>query len=297
MGVMLEGGNTMDMETRTSPNLDHIRDQQRETWDKFSAGWKKWDAMVLGWIAPFGEAMIRHANLREDSNVLDIAAGTGEPGLSAAARVPRGRVTVTDLAGHMLAVAAEKAALRGLRNVETRVCDAGALPFADASVDAVLCRFGFMFFPDVAVAAREFARVARPGARICTAVWGEPAKNPWATTIMGTIARHVDMPAPPPGSPGLFRCAPVGFIRAVFAEAGLRDVAEEEVSCDMVIDTPERYWEVMTDIAAPVVAGLAKADAGTQEQIRDEVIGLARAFLRDGAVRMPSTATVIAGTR
>jgi SAM-dependent methyltransferase len=253
--------------------------------------------MVLGWIAPFGEAMLRHANLREDSHVLDIAAGTGEPGLSAAARVPRGRVTVTDLAGHMLEVATEKAAQRGLRNVETRVCEAGALPFADASVDAVLCRFGFMFFPDVAVAAREFARVAKPGARICTAVWGEPEKNPWATMIMGTIARHVEIPAPPLGSPGLFRCAPTGYMRAVFAKAGLRDIAEEEVSCDMVIDTPERYWEVMTDIAAPVVAGLAKANEGTREQIRAEVLDLARAFLRDGVVRMPSTATVIVGTR
>lgn len=287
----------MDTETRTTPSLDQIRDQQRETWDKFSAGWKKWDAMVIGWIAPFGEAMLRHAALREDSEVLDIAAGTGEPGLTAAARVPRGRVTMTDLAEHMLEAAAAKAAQRGLRNVETRVCDAGALPFADASVDAVLCRFGFMFFPDVAAAAREFARVARPGARVCTAVWGEPEKNPWATSIMGTIARHVDLPAPPPGSPGLFRCASPGYMRAVFAEAGLRDIAEEEVACDMVIDTPERYWEFMTDIAAPVVAGLAKADALAREQIRAEVLGLASQFLRDGVVRMPSVATVVVGTR
>ena len=287
----------MNTETRMSSNLDQIRDQQRETWDRFSAGWKKWDAMVLGWLAPFGEAMIRHANLREDSNVLDVAAGTGEPGLTAAALVPRGRVTVTDLAERMLAVTTENAARRGLRNVETRVCDAGALPFADASVDAVLCRFGFMFFPDVAAAAREFARVAKPGATICAAVWDEPAKNPWATTIMGTIARHVAMPAPPPGSPGLFRCAPTGFMSKVFAEAGLRDIAEEEVSCDMVHDTPQRYWEFMTDVAAPVVDGLAQADEAAREQIRAEVLDLARQSLRDGAVQMRSTATVIVGTR
>ncbi len=287
----------MNTETHMPPNLDQIRDQQRETWDRFSGGWKKWDATVLGWLAPFGEAMFRHANLREDSNVLDVAAGTGEPGLTAAARVPRGRVTVTDLAEHMLAVAAENAARRGLRNVETRVCDAGTLPFADASVDAVLCRFGFMFFPDVDVAAREFARVAKPGATICAAVWGEPAKNPWATAIMGTIARHVAMPSPPPGSPGLFRCAPIGYMSKVFAEAGLRDITEEEVSCDLVHDTPQRYWEFMTDIAAPVVAGLAKADEAAREQIRSEVLDLARQSVRDGAVQMRSTATIIVGTR
>lgn len=154
-----------------------------------------------------------------------------------------------------------------------------------------------LFFPDVAVAAREFARVARPGARVCAAVWGEAEKNPWATNIMGTIARHVDMPAPPPGAPGLFRCAPPGYMREVFAEAGLRDIVEEEVACDMVIDTPERYWAFMTDIAAPVVAGLAKADARAREQIRAEVLSLASQFLREGVVRMPSAGTVVVGTR
>jgi ubiquinone/menaquinone biosynthesis C-methylase UbiE len=287
----------MSTESRNPPNLDQIRDQQRETWDKFSAGWKKWDTMVLDWIAPFGEAMLRGARLRDDSNVLDIASGTGEPGLTAAARVPRGRVTLTDLAERMLAVTAEKAARMGLRNVETQVCDACVLPFPDASMDAVLCRFGFMFFPDVAGAAREFARVSKPGAKICAAVWSEPAKNPWATTIMGTIARHVEMPTPLPGAPGLFRCAPEGFMEKVFAEAGLRDIQSEEISREVVHESPERYWEFMNDVAAPVVAGLAKADATTQAAIQAEVLDLARAFLRDGAVRMPSTATIIIGTR
>lgn len=280
-----------------SSNLDQIRDQQRDTWDKFSAGWKKWDEMVLGWLAPFGEAIIRKADLREDSRVLDVAAGTGEPGLTAAAKVPRGHVIVTDLSERMLAVAAENATRRGLRNFKTEVCDAGALPFADASFDAVLCRFGFMFFPEVAAAAREFARVAKPGARVCTAVWSAPEKNPWATTIMSTIARHVEMPAPPLGSPGLFRCAPEGLMRAAFADAGLRDIGEEEVTTSMIHQTPEQYWQVMTEIAAPVVAGLAKADDAVRERIRTEVLGLARKFMRDGTVQMLSTATVIVGTR
>ncbi|MGO4739105.1 class I SAM-dependent methyltransferase [Bosea sp. 2KB_26] len=280
-----------------SMELDQIRDQQRDTWDRFSAGWKKWDSLVLGWLAPFGAAMIRQANLHDDSHVLDVAAGTGEPGLTAAALVPRGRVTVTDLSQAMLAVAAENAALRGLRNFDTKPCDAGALPFGDASFDAVLCRFGFMFFPDIESAAREFARVAKPNARICAAVWSAPDKNAWATTIMGTIARHVEMPPPPPGSPGLFRCAPEGLMRSAFAAAGLRDIAEEEVSTAMVHETPEQYWQFMNDIAAPVVAGLAKADVETAERIRSDVLDLASRSIRDGKLRLMSTARVIVGTR
>ncbi|CAN7490161.1 class I SAM-dependent methyltransferase [Pararhizobium sp. LjRoot238] len=280
-----------------SGNLDEIREQQRDTWDRFSAGWKKWDALVLGWLAPFGDAMLRHANLRKNSHVLDVAAGTGEPGLTAAEMVPHGKVTVIDLSERMLAVAAENAARRGLSNLETKVCDAGALPFPDARFDALLCRFGFMFFPDIATAAREFARVAKPGAKICAAVWNGPDKNPWATTIMSTIARHVEMPAPLPGSPGLFRCAPSGLMRTAFEEAGLQDIVEEEVSSIMTHETPERYWDFMTDIAAPVVAGLAKADTATRALVRDEVLALARQSMQDGHVQLRSTANIITGTR
>jgi ubiquinone/menaquinone biosynthesis C-methylase UbiE len=70
--------------------LEQIRDQQRETWDKFSSGWKKWDELVLNWLAPVGQDLIRCAALEDDSNVLDVAAGTGEPGLTAATLVPKG---------------------------------------------------------------------------------------------------------------------------------------------------------------------------------------------------------------
>jgi SAM-dependent methyltransferase len=278
-------------------NLDRIRVQQRDAWDGVSAGWKKWDELVLRWLEPAGAAMIRRADLREDSSVLDVAAGTGEPGLTVAALVPAGRVTVTDLAEGMLAIAAETAQRRGLHNLETRACDAGALPFADASFDAVLCRFGFMFFPDVSAAARELARVAKPGTRVCAAVWSAPELNPWAMTILGALAERVEVLAPPPGSPGLFRCAPEGFMHKVFADAGLRDISEEQVSNDLVLETPEQYWEFMQDISAPVVAALDKSDAATREQIRSDVFFRAAECVRDGAVHMGSTATVVSGTR
>ncbi len=280
-----------------SGNLDQIREQQKDIWDRFSTGWKKWDALVLSWLAPFGDAMIHKAKLRDGDHVLDVAAGTGEPGLTAAALIPNGRVTVTDLSERMLDVAAGNARHRGLSNFTTEICDASALPFADNSFDAVLCRFGFMFFPDVGAAARQFARVAKPGARICTAVWSGPEKNPWATTIMATIARHVTLPAPMPGAPGLFRCAAGGMMAAAFADAGLLDVDEQEISTTMVHETPERYWTFMTEIAAPVVAGLAQADEATRETIKNEVLDLARQSMRANKVELRSTATIVTGTR
>lgn len=276
---------------------DQIRDQQQATWDKFSAGWKKWDAQVLPWLAPVGAALLEAARLRPDAQVLDVASGTGEPGLSAAARVPQGRVVVTDLAENMLRVAAENAEARGLTNVVTRQCDAGALPFADATFDVVMARFGFMFFPDVTAAARQFARVARPGGRVTTAVWAAPAKNLWATLIMDTIGRHVDLPKPPPGAPGLFRCAAPGMMAGVFRDAGLKNVTEIDVSTPCTFADAEEYFTFMNEVAAPVVAGMAKADPAARVAIKDEVVRLASAHVAGGHLRLDATAIVITGER
>jgi ubiquinone/menaquinone biosynthesis C-methylase UbiE len=286
------------METMTVEQVQ-VRDQQRATWNKFSAGWKKWDELVLPWLAPVGDALADSAALRPTSLVLDVAAGTGEPGLTAAARCPQGTVTITDLAEQMLRVAEENAARRGLYNVNTRQCDAGALPFPDGSFDAVMARFGFMFFPDVLGAAREFARVARPGARVTTAVWGAPDKNPWATTIMGTIAKHVELPAPPPGAPGLFRCAAPGYMAGVFRDAGLRGVSETEVSVPVEFDEPGEYFTFMNEVAAPVVAGMARADEATRVKIRDAVIAIVAGQARTGSgkVRLGGTAIVVTGEK
>ena len=280
-----------------SASAERIRDQQRSTWDEFSTGWRKWDAEVLGWHAPFGDAVIEEAGLRPDSAVLDVAAGTGEPGLTAAALVPRGSVTLLDLSAGMLRVASEKAAARGLDNVRTEVGDAARLPFDDGTFDAVLCRFGVMFFPSVSAAVEEMARVARPGARISAAVWGRAAENPWATLILGTIARHTELPVPTTGAPGLFRCAAPGYMARVFKDAGLAAVSERKVTTDLVKGSPELYWEFMTEIATTVGVGLAGADRESRELIRSDVFQLLGRYEHDGAIRLRSTATIVAGTR
>lgn len=277
--------------------LTQIRDQQRETWDRFSPGWKKWDEKVLGWLAPVGHTLIDAARLRPDSHLLDVAAGTGEPGLTAARRLPQGRVTCTDLSAGMLSGAAESAARAGLKNFETRQCDVGELPFADASFDAITCRFGFMFFPSIERSLAEMARVAKPGARIGSAVWAAPARNSWATTIMSVINAKLDLPAPPAGTPGLFRCAAPGMIADACRNAGLKAVTESDVSGELRFPTADQYWEFMTQVAAPVVAGLAKADEPTRAAIREEVLARARATTTDGTVRLNWAATVVVGEK
>ncbi|HMC96957.1 MAG TPA: methyltransferase domain-containing protein, partial [Flavobacteriales bacterium] len=245
------------METKTND----ISTAQKATWNKFSPGWKKWDDVVIGFLGPQGEAIIDHLAPQGTQRVLDIAAGTGEPGLRIAHMIPQVRVVLTDLAESMSQVAVEKAARLGLNNVEFKEADANALPFEDNSFDAVSCRLGYMFFPDMAQAGREMARVLKPGGRIATTVWAEPEKNFFVTCTMQAINKHIPLPPPPPGAPGIFRCAQAGMISELFKAAGLRDVAERDVPCTMPVASPEQYWEWQTEVAAPVVAALANADA------------------------------------
>ena len=100
------------------PSADEIRDGQRATWAGLSAGWEKWDSVIMDQLGPVGAAMIERLDIADDQQHLDIASGTGEPGLSIARRSPKGRVVLTDLAAEMLDVAARRA--RGARDHQHR---------------------------------------------------------------------------------------------------------------------------------------------------------------------------------
>jgi ubiquinone/menaquinone biosynthesis C-methylase UbiE len=251
--------------------LEQIREQQKQTWNKFSSGWKKWDDFTMNWLRPMGTEIISSLNLNDTDTVLDIAAGTGEPGLTIATIVKNGKVVITDLAADMLAVARENAQKKGIKNYETITCDASELPFEDNSFDAISCRLGFMFFPDMLMAAKEMVRVLKPGGKIATSVWGIPDRNVWITATMGTINKNILVPAPPPGSPGMFRCATPGFLAGLFREAGLKNITEKEIGGKMECGDNNTYWNFMNEVAAPVVAAMSKADDEMKEKIKKEV--------------------------
>jgi len=276
--------------------LEQIRDQQKEAWNKFSPGWKKWDALTMDFLKPMGDEIIRMLNPKNGDIVLDVASGTGEPGLTIASMLDGGKVIGTDIADGMLDVARENAMLRGIKNFETRVCDVSELPFDDNTFDAISCRFGFMFFPDMTLAAKEMARVLKPGGRIATSVWNVPEKNFWVTAIMSVINKNMQLPPPPPDAPGMFRCAKPGLIAGLFRQAGLKNVAEKEVSGKLNCGTTDTYWNLMNDVAAPVVAALSKADDAMKQKIKNEVFELVMQKF-PGKVVIDSNALVIYGEK
>lgn len=276
---------------------DDIRDAQRAAWAGLSAGWDKWDALITDQLRPVAEAIIDRLGITHDQHHLDVAAGTGEPGLSIAKLAPHGRVVLTDLVPQMLDVAARRAAAEGLTNVETAVCSADELPFDDSTFDSVSMRFGYMFLPDLAAATAEFVRVLRPGGRLCTAVWVEPDANPWTSIALRAIGTEVVLEAPDPDRPSMYRCAAPGMVSALYEHAGLDEIAERDVGIELVTRSPEEYWAVISEHVSLAVAALRQVDAEAHERIRARAIEHVRAFEKDGAIRVPGLARCIAGRK
>src|SRR5580765_2794440 len=152
--------------------------------------WASGDYAVIGTTLQLvGEQLAEACDLRWDEDVLDVAAGNGNATLAAARR--GARVVSTDYVSTLLDRGAERARAEGLQ-VKFQVADAEALPFSDASFDAVLSTFGVMFAPDHARSAAELARVCRPGGRIGLANWTPESLVGQMFKILG---KHVPPPA------------------------------------------------------------------------------------------------------
>ncbi len=279
------------------PSADEIRDGQRAAWAELSTGWERWDSVIMDQLGPVGAAMIERLDIAPDQQHLDIAAGTGEPGLSIAKLAPKGRVVLTDLVPEMLDVAARRATAQGVTNIETAVCSADDLPFDDASFDSVSVRFGYMFFPDLAAATAELARVLKPGGRLCSSVWVNPEANPWTTIVMQAVANEAVVAPPDPDGPNMYRCAAPGCVRSLYDFAGLGDIAEWDVDVDLVTRSPEEYWEMISEHVSLAAAALRQVDGAARERVAEAVITAVGAYEVDGTIRVPGAARCIVGTK
>ena len=154
------------------------------------AAWSSGDYAVIGTTLQLvGEQLAETCDLLADERVLDVAAGNGNATLAAARR--GAKVTSTDYVASLLERGADRARAEGLV-VKFQAADAEALPFDDASFDAVLSTFGVMFAPDHAKSAAEMARVCRPGGRIGLANW---TPEGFIGQMFKVLGKHMPPPA------------------------------------------------------------------------------------------------------
>lgn len=272
-------------------------EQQRKNWNEFSKGWKKWDKLIMQSMKPIGDALISELDVRGNEKVLDVASGTGEPGLTLSAMLPEGQVTGTDLSENMVSIANHNSAKRNILNYRSQACDAANLPFKDKTFDHIIYRFGIMFFPDLQKGLDEMVRVTKRGGKMALAVWGAPEKNPFITIMASTIIRKLDLPKPPPDSPGIFRCAKPGFTSELLQEAGMKNITEINHSGFGIFDSGEHYWDVMSDVAGPLMEALEKASQEKIEDVRSSVIESARKYTFDKHVLTPWEAIIVTGVK
>src|SRR4051812_29875244 len=132
------------MEPRAINPVD-FREAQHRNWDSAAVGWNEWGEFNHRADRHISERLVELAGVRPGSRVLDVAAGYGEPALTAARKAgPQGRVVATDISAEMLAFARERAAAAGLGNVEFVQSDASSLDFQPASFDAAVSRWGII---------------------------------------------------------------------------------------------------------------------------------------------------------
>ena len=220
-------------------------------------------------IRIYGEQVLARAGLRSGMRVLDVGAGCGDTTLAAARAVGEsGKVVGLDISRQML----ERARVRAskLSNVELVEHDAATF-IADAPFDAIVSRFGVMFFDDPAGAFANLHGAAAPGGSLTFACWQSLADNPWAAVPLSVVQQALPGPPPPPDAhaPGPWALADVERVRAILTRAGWHDVTFTPFMHAMELGTTlDESLEYASRIG-PSARLLREADEPTQGRALD----------------------------
>jgi enediyne biosynthesis protein CalE5 len=287
------------MKTTTFDPAQYKADLRTE-WRDAAPGWRAWVDVLEA--ANGGHAVSRTlvelAGIGPGDAVLDVAAGYGEPGLTAARAVaPGGRVVCTDISGEMLAVGRERAAAAGLDNLEFLEGDAEELAFPEASFDAVLSRQGLQFLPDVPGMLARLRSFLKPHGRLAAAVWGPPQTVQFAAPVP-VIRAELGLPPPPAGIPGPFALADADQLVGLVEAAGFTDVATGTVTAIYQTDSPELATRWLREVAPPITALVDPQPPEVQERVWAKVTQAWAPFtIADGRVRLENQAVWVTGTK
>jgi SAM-dependent methyltransferase len=281
----------------TSIDAVEFRDGQRQQWNSAATGWRKWSELIDGAASGISERLVELAGVEPGSRVLDVAAGYGEPSLTAArAAGPEGSVVATDISAEMITFGRERAAAAGLGNVEFVESDAASLEFPEGSFDAALSRWGIIFDPDGEAAATRIRGFLEPGARIAISSWGPPDRVPFLAIPMITAMQRLEVPPPPPGTPGPLSRPTPDALGGLLSAAGFSDVEVEEADVSFEWQSPEEFTTFIKEIAPPINAIIDPHPL----EVRDETWAAITDAIRqqtddDGAVRLSNLALLAAG--
>jgi SAM-dependent methyltransferase len=260
-----------DMHSKATDSVE-FREAQHKHWDSAAVGWNEWREFNDDADRHISERLVELADVQVGSRVLDIAAGYGEPALTAARKAgPEGRVVATDISAEMLAFGRERAAAADLDNVEFMESDASSLDFPHESFDAAVSRWGIIFEPDAEAAARRIRGFLKPGGRMAIASWGEPDQVPFLSIPMRTTRERLGVSPPPAGTPGPLSRPTPAAIGGLLEGVGFSEIAVEKGEVTFEFDSPERFTAYIRAIAAPIRAMIEQHAGEAQEEAWDAI--------------------------
>ncbi len=273
-----------------------FRQGQRQQWNSAASGWRKWSELIDSSASGVSERLVALAGVESGSRVLDVAAGYGEPSLTAARRAgAEGRVVATDISAEMIAFGRERAAAAGIDNIEFVESDASSLDFEEHSFDAALSRFGIIFDPDGEGSAGRVRGFLKPGGRMAIASWGSPERVPFLAIPMRTAMQRLGVAPPPPGTPGPLSRPTPEALGGLLEGGGFSDVEVEETEVTFEFDSAEDITTFIKEIAPPISAMIAPHPPEVQAETWDAITEATRE-VADADGRVPFTNLVLLAT-
>jgi SAM-dependent methyltransferase len=264
----------------------------RERWENIAPGWESGAEAFYAGVLPVAHWMVDRLAPQPGQTILELAAGRGDVGFLAAELLhPGGTLISSDGAEAMVEVARRRAEQLGIHNVEFKPIDLEWIDAKLASVDGILCRFGYMHAVDPEHALREARRVLRPGGRMVLAVWDLPEHNPWLAALPQTAEAMGLIEPRDEGAPGAFALSAPGRITELLQDAGFDDPAVEPIDLTFRAPTVDAWWETqraMSSSMRPVLDRLSPAD---HYRLRDAVEAAWAPYVAaDGTVAIPGRA-------
>ena len=279
--------------------MSTFRQETRDRWGRSAAGWEaNADAMRRATMA-VSTWMVEAIRPQPGHHVLELAAGPGDTGFLAAELIqPGGELITSDLVPEMLSAAQRRAEALGLRNVRFSQIDAELnLDLPAASLDGVLCRWGYMLLADPEAALRETRRVLKPGGRVALAAWTGPEDNRWSSEPAKLLAERGLVEPADPNAPGQFTWAREGVIAEHLEAAGFLDHDVQTVDFSYRYPSVAAWWETQTRLSLRTAEAAAAMDAATLQAVLAELEQRAAPVTQDdGSLVMPARTWVAAAT-